>query len=263
MEQVIANLVVNARDAMPNGGTIMIETADVELDESYAAQHDGVAPGHYVMLAVTDSGTGMDAATRARLFDPFFTTKELGKGTGLGLSIVYGIVKQSGGNIEVYSEPGRGTSLKVYLPRCAEPAERPATPAPSPAPNGRAIVLLVDDDAQVSAAARRALERAGYVVLTASDGAEGLRVATEQDGRVDLLITDIVMPGMGGRELARQVSSVVPRIRVLYTSGYTAEAMNQQAILEAGDAFLGKPFTPDALLRRVSDVLRRDGASSR
>jgi PAS domain S-box-containing protein len=263
MEQVIANLVVNARDAMPNGGTIMIETADVELDESYAAQHDGVAPGHYVMLAVTDSGTGMDAATRARLFDPFFTTKELGKGTGLGLSIVYGIVKQSGGNIEVYSEPGRGTSLKVYLPRCAEPAERPATPAPSPAPNGRAIVLLVDDDAQVSAAARRALERAGYVVLTASDGAEGLRVATEQDGRVDLLITDIVMPGMGGRELARQVSSVVPGIRVLYTSGYTAEAMNQQAILEAGDAFLGKPFTPDALLRRVSDVLRRDGASSR
>ena len=259
MEQVIANLVVNARDAMPNGGTIMIETADVELDETYAAQHAGVSPGRYVMLAVTDSGTGMDAATRARVFDPFFTTKELGKGTGLGLSIVYGIVKQSGGNIEVYSESGRGTSFKVYLPRCADPVEDATVPAPLPAPNGRATVLLVDDDAQVSAAARRALERAGYTVLTASDGTQGLRIATEENGRVDLLITDMVMPGMGGRELARQVTSVRPEIRVLYMSGYTAQAMNQQAILEPGDAFLGKPFTPDALLRRVSDVLRSNG----
>jgi CheY-like chemotaxis protein len=190
------------------------------------------------------------------VFDPFFTTKELGKGTGLGLSIVYGIVKQSGGNIEVYSEPKRGTSFKVYLPRCADPVDDATADAPVPAPNGRATVLLVDDDAQVSAAARRALERAGYTVLTAADGAQGLRVATEQDGRVDLLITDMVMPGMGGRELARRVTSAWPDIRVLYTSGYTAQAMNQQAILEPGDAFLGKPFTPDALLRRVSDVLR-------
>ena len=259
MEQVIVNLVVNARDAMPNGGTIMIETADVELDASYAAQHEGVTPGRYVMLAVTDSGTGMDAATRARVFDPFFTTKAMGKGTGLGLSIVYGIVKQSGGNIEVYSEPGRGTSFKVYLPRCVDPVEDATPTAPSPLPNGRATVLLVDDDALVSAAARRALERAGYVVLTASDGAQGLRMVTEQNARVDLLITDMVMPGMGGRELARRVTRARPEIRVLYTSGYTAQAMNQQAILEAGDAFLGKPFTPDALLRRVSEVLRRDG----
>jgi PAS domain S-box-containing protein len=256
MEQVIANLVVNARDAMPNGGTIMLETADVELDASYAAHHEGVVPGHYVMLAVTDSGTGMDAATRARVFDPFFTTKELGKGTGLGLSIVYGIVKQSGGNIEVYSEPGRGTSFKVYLPRCTDSVEEEARPVSSPAPNGRATVLLVDDDGQVSAAARRALERAGYVVLTASDGAHGLRVATGHGGRIDLLITDLVMPGFGGRELARRVATVRPGMRVLYTSGYTAQAMNQQAILEAGDAFLGKPFTPDALLQRVSEVLR-------
>jgi CheY-like chemotaxis protein len=240
----------------------MIETADVELGEAYAAQHQGVSPGPYVMLAVTDSGIGMDAATRARVFDPFYTTKELGKGTGLGLSIVYGIVKQSGGHIEVYSEAGRGTSFKVYLPRCMDPVEDAAQPAPVPPPNGHATVLLVDDDAQVSAAARRALERAGYTVLAASDGAQGLRIATEQQGRVDLLVTDMVMPGMGGRELARQVTSVRPEVRVLFTSGYTAEAMNQQAILEPGDAFLGKPFTPDALLRRVSDVLRSNGAQA-
>ena len=262
MEQVITNLVVNARDAMPNGGTIMIETADVELDETYAAQHQGVSPGPYVMLAVTDSGVGMDAATRARVFDPFYTTKELGKGTGLGLSIVYGIVKQSGGHIEVYSEAGRGTSFKLYLPRCTDPVEDATQPAPVPPPNGRATVLLVDDDAQVSAAARRALERAGYTVLAASDGAQGLRIATEQHGRVDLLIIDMVMPGLSGRELARQVTSVLPEVRVLFTSGYTAEAMNQQAILEPGDAFLGKPFTPDALLRRVNDVLRSNGAQA-
>jgi CheY-like chemotaxis protein len=201
----------------------------------------------------------MDAATRARVFDPFFTTKALGKGTGLGLSIVYGIVKQSGGNVEVYSEPGRGTSFKVYLPRCTDAVEETARPAPLPVPNGHATVLLVDDDAQVSAAAQRALERAGYVVLTASDGTHGLRMATEHGSRVDLLITDLVMPGIGGRELARRVASLRPGMRVLYTSGYTAQAMNQQAILGVGDAFLGKPFTPDALLQRVSEVLRSDG----
>jgi signal transduction histidine kinase/ActR/RegA family two-component response regulator len=256
MEQVLVNLVVNARDAMPHGGTITIETADVELDESYASTHDSVTPGHYVVLVVTDNGSGMDAATRARVFDPFFTTKGPSKGTGLGLSTVYGIVKQSGGNIEVYSEPGQGTSFKVYLPRCLERLDAEAATRAVGSPNGKAKILLVDDDPHVSAAARRALERAGYMVLTASNGVEGLRVATDQNGALDLLITDLVMPEMGGRELARRVVAEQAGIRVLFTSGYTAQAMNQQAILQPGDAFLGKPFTPDALLRRVDEVMR-------
>jgi PAS domain S-box-containing protein len=255
MEQVLVNLVVNARDAMPAGGTITIETADVELDETYADSHDGVAPGRYVVLAVTDSGTGMDAATRARVFDPFFTTKGPGKGTGLGLSTVYGIVKQSGGNVEAYSEPGRGTSFKIYLPRCVERLDTETVARGVVTPNGRAKVLLVDDDPHVSAAARRALERAGYTVVSAGNGVEGIRAATDHKGPLDILITDLVMPEMGGRELARRIRDVRPGIRILYTSGYTAQAMNQQAVLEPGDAFLGKPFTPDALLRRVDEVL--------
>jgi PAS domain S-box-containing protein len=256
MEQVLVNLVVNARDAMPNGGSVVIETADVDLDASYVESHEGLAAGSYVMLAVTDSGTGMDAATRAQIFDPFFTTKGR-DGTGLGLSTVYGIVKQSGGNVEVYSEVGRGTSFKVYLPRSDERAERHTpTRATPPVPNGQATVLLVDDDPHVSAAARRALERAGYVVLSATNGREGLHVAETHRQQLDLLITDLVMPEMGGRELARRLAQVRPDVRVLYTSGYTAEAVNQQAVLELGDAFLGKPFSPDGLLRRVHEMLR-------
>jgi signal transduction histidine kinase/ActR/RegA family two-component response regulator len=256
MEQVLVNLVVNARDAMPNGGTIVIETADVDFDESYAESHEGVSGGAYVMLAVTDSGSGMDAATRAQIFDPFFTTKGR-DGTGLGLSTVYGIVKQSGGNIEVYSEIGRGTSFKVYLPRCDERAERlTPTRVPAPLPNGRATILLVDDDPHVSAAATRALERAGYVVFTASNGREALGALAGDARALDLLITDLVMPEMGGRELARRVAESRPDVRVLFTSGYTAEAVNQQAVLEMGDAFLGKPFSPDGLLRRVHQMLQ-------
>ena len=260
MEQVLVNLVVNARDAMPNGGTVTIETADVELDASYASSHDGVRPGSYVMLAVTDSGIGMDASTRARAFDPFFTTKPPGKGTGLGLSTVYGIVKQSGGSVEVYSEPARGTSVKVYLPRSDERADRhsPARGVPG-TPNVHATILLVDDDPHVAAASRRGLERAGYVVLSASNGREALEVAERHRGRIDLLVTDLVMPEMGGRELARRLVEVRPDIHLLFTSGYTAEAMNQQAILEPGDAFLGKPYSPDGLLRRVHEILRPSG----
>jgi len=208
------------------------------------------------VLAVTDNGLGMDAATRARVFDPFFTTKGPGKGTGLGLSTVYGIVKQSGGNVEVYSEPGQGTSFKVYLPRCVERVDLESAARGVTSPNGRAKVLLVDDDPHVSAAARRSLERAGYTVVSAANGVEGVRVAAGHDGPLDLLITDLVMPEMGGRELARRIIDARPGIRVLYTSGYTAQAMNQQAVLEPGDAFLGKPFTPDTLLRRVDEVLR-------
>jgi signal transduction histidine kinase/ActR/RegA family two-component response regulator len=256
VEQVLVNLVVNSRDAMPGGGSVVIETANVELDDAYAMMHEGVTPGSYVMLAVTDTGSGMDAATRARAFDPFFTTKEPGKGTGLGLSTVYGIVKQSGGSVEVYSEPARGTCIKVYLPRCeVAEAPRPATSNVTAAPNGRATVLLVDDDPHVAAAARRALERAGYMVLAASNGREGLRIAEIHGATLDLLVTDLVMPEMGGRDLARHIATLRPSVRVLFTSGYTAEAMNQQAVLEPGDAFLGKPFTPDGLLRSVHQVL--------
>jgi signal transduction histidine kinase/CheY-like chemotaxis protein len=256
MEQVVVNLVVNARDAMPNGGVITIETADVELDAAYASGRQGVTSGPYVMLAVSDSGIGMDATTQSQIFEPFFTTKGR-EGTGLGLSTVYGIVKQSGGNIEVYSEPGKGTSFKVYLPRCAERVERD-TPIRVAAvmPNGRATVLVVDDDPQVSAAAQRTLARSGYFVLAASNGREALAVAAAHSGALDLLITDLVMPEMGGRELARRLIEQRPGLAVLYTSGYTAEAMNQQAVLEEADSFLGKPFTPDTLLRRVHEVLR-------
>ena len=257
MEQVLVNLVVNARDAMPNGGTVTIETADVDLDETYASTHEGVRPGPYVMLAVTDSGIGMDAATRARAFDPFFTTKAPGKGTGLGLSTVYGIVKQSGGSVEVYSEPGRGTSVKVYLPRSEERASRLTPPRGLVGPpNVRATVLFVDDDPHVAVASRRALERAGYVVLAASNGREAMEIAAGHEGALDLLVTDLVMPEMGGRELARRLTEVRPNVGVLFTSGYTAEAMNQQAILEPSDAFLGKPYSPDGLLKRVHEILR-------
>jgi PAS domain S-box-containing protein len=259
VEQVIANLVLNARDAMPNGGSVVIETADVELDAAYASEHEGVSAGPYVMLAVSDSGVGMDAATRARAFDPFFTTKEPGRGTGLGLSTVYGIVKQSGGNIEVYSELGHGTAFKVYLPRCDERAEldTPARSLPA-VPNGQATLLVVDDDPQVLAATKRALQRAGYVVLSASNGREALDIARAHARPVDLIITDLVMPEMGGRELARHLAKEQPEARLLFTSGYTAEAMNQTAILEPGAVFLGKPFTPDGLLRTVYRILNPD-----
>ena len=237
-----------------------IETADVELGADYAADREGILAGPYVMLAVTDSGVGMDASTRARAFDPFFTTKEPGRGTGLGLSTVYGIVKQSGGSVEVYSEPGHGTAFKIYLPRCDERADA-ATPARGLAvvPNGQATLLIVDDDPQVLAASRRALQRAGYVVLSANNGREALAMARVHDKSIDLVITDLVMPEMGGRELARQLTAEQPDIRLLFTSGYTAEAMNQKAILEPSDAFLGKPFTPDGLLRAVHRILNPDG----
>jgi signal transduction histidine kinase/CheY-like chemotaxis protein len=257
IEQVLVNLAVNARDAMPAGGTLVIETADVELDAAYAATRDGVTPGRYVMLAVTDTGTGMDAATRARVFDPFFTTKAPGKGTGLGLSTVYGILKQSGGNVDLYSEPGRGSTFKVYLPRTDEGLDGHPTPVSSAVvtPRGQLTVLLVDDDAFVAATARRALERTGYRVLAAGNGRHALGVVEQHAGPIDVLVTDLVMPEMGGRELARSVVAARPTVRVLYTSGYTAEAMNQQAVLEPTDAFLGKPFTPDSLLRAVQALV--------
>jgi len=255
-EQVLVNLVVNARDAMADGGQLTIETSNVDLDASYTREHLGAVAGPYAMLAVTDTGTGMDATVRAHLFEPFFTTKEVGKGTGLGLATVYGIVKQSGGYISVYSEPGHGSSFKIYLPRVERPAETPAPPPPPPAPpRGPATVLVVEDDPAVLALSRRALEAAGYTVLAASDAPNALRIVERHGGAIHLLVTDVVMPGQSGRELAEQLAARRAGIRVLYMSGYPGDAVVQRGALPAGSAFLQKPFGPDTLARKVRDTL--------
>jgi len=255
IEQVIVNLAVNARDAMPDGGKLTIGTANVDLDESFAQAHLGSVPGSYAMLAVTDTGVGMDAAVRAHLFEPFFTTKEVGKGTGLGLATVYGIVKQSGGYISVYSEPGHGSSFKIYLPRIATPAEPPAAALKGgPAP-GSETVLVVEDEPAVLTLSRRALEAQGYVVLAASDADAALRVVERHGGMIHLLLTDVVMPGLSGHELADRLTAQRPGIRVLYMSGYPGDAVVQHGTLPIGSAFLQKPFSPDGLARKVRDVL--------
>src|SRR6266545_270846 len=256
LEQVIVNLVVNARDAMPDGGRLTIETANVDLDEAYVEQHLGAAAGAYAMLAVTDTGTGMDAVVRAHLFEPFFTTKEVGKGTGLGLATVYGIVKQSGGYISVYTEPGHGSSFKVYLPRTAPLPQATAPTASRPtAARGSETILIVEDEAAVLALSRRALEKQGYDVLAAANPADALRIVERHGGPIHLLLTDVVMPGMSGRELAEQLAARRAGIRVLYMSGYPGDAITQGGTLAAGSAFLSKPFAPDGLARKVRDVL--------
>jgi PAS domain S-box-containing protein len=255
IEQVIVNLAVNARDAMPDGGKLTVETANVDLDEAFAQAHLGSVPGSYALLAVTDTGAGMDATVRAHLFEPFFTTKEVGKGTGLGLATVYGIVKQSGGYISVYSEPGHGSSFKIYLPRIATPAEAPAGPQKGgPAP-GSETVLVVEDEPAVLTLSRRALEAQGYVVLAASDPLAALRVVERHGGTIHLLLTDVVMPGLSGRELADRLTAQRPGIRVLFMSGYPGDAVVQHGTLPSGSAFLQKPFSPDGLARKVRDVL--------
>ncbi len=256
IEQVLMNLVVNARDAMPEGGKLTIETSNAEIDEEYAARHVAVTPGPYVQVAVTDTGSGMDAQTRARLFEPFFTTKEKGKGTGLGLSTVYGIVKQSGGNIWVYSEPGRGTTFKIYLPRDASvtaPAVKP-TAVHRPA-TGTETILLVEDEEALRKVARRALVEAGYTVLAAANGDEAIRACVEHVGDIQLLLTDVVMPGMSGKTLAQSLSKTQPALKILYMSGYTDNAIVRHGVLDAGTHFLGKPFTAGELLRKVRDVM--------
>ncbi len=258
IEQVIMNLAVNARDAMPNGGRLMIETANVEMDASLS-RHVVMSAGKYVMLAVTDNGCGMDAQTQAHLFEPFFTTKEKGKGTGLGLATVYGIVKQSGGYIWVYSETGRGTTFKVYLPRIEQEA---VTPKTSEEVGGarwdrRATetVLLVEDEEGVRQLAREHLEATGYTVIEAADGHSALELARTHGGSIHALVTDIVMPGISGRELAERVGRIRPEIKVLYMSGYTDQAMVQHGVLDSGSVLLQKPFTMGALSAKLRELL--------
>jgi len=258
VEQVIVNLAVNARDAMPQGGRLTIETGNVELDEAYTRRHPGANPGRFVMVAVNDTGHGMDAATQARIFEPFFTTKEPGKGTGLGLATVFGIVKQSGGSIWVYSEPGHGTTFKVYLPRVDDATDQTAPTAEgSPLARASETILLVEDDDEVRALARETLEGSGYVVIPAASAAEALRVVGTRQQPIDLLVTDVVLPQVSGRGLADLLTPDHRDLRVLYISGYTDDAIVRHGVLEAGTAFLQKPFTPHTLLSKVRKVLDR------
>ncbi len=263
IEQVLLNLVVNARDAMPNGGKLILETANVYLDEAYASRHQTVQPGEHVYLGVSDTGAGISKENLPRIFEPFFTTKELGKGTGLGLSMVYGIIKQSGGSIWVYSEPARGTSFKIYLPRVNAPAETIATePSHRSATRGTETILLAEDDSQVRELASEALAASGYSVLVAETPEAAVEICREQNAPIHLLLTDVVMPGLGGRELAKQATSIRPDLRVLFMSGYTPQAILHHGELDANTFFLQKPFTPSQLAAKVREVLEHSLVSN-
>ncbi len=258
IDQVILNLAVNARDAMPSGGRLTIETSNVTLDEEYARLHGPLSPGEYVMLAISDNGLGMDSETQSHIFEPFFTTKGP-KGTGLGLSTVYGIVKQSGGYIWVYSEVGKGTTFKIYFPRIAERTEAPALVVPAdeaaPAEPGTETILLAEDEANLRYLARQFLEKQGYKVIEAADGAAAMQIAVAHEGVIHLLLTDVIMPGMNGRELAQRISEIRPQTRVLYMSGYTENVIGHDGTLDAGVQLLQKPFTLRDLKNKVREVL--------
>src|SRR5262245_46209475 len=264
IEQVLVNLAVNARDAMPVGGRLTIETANVDLDEGYAKNHIPLVPGRYVMFAVGDTGQGMDPATRARIFEPFFTTKEQGKGIGLGLATVYGIVKQNGGYIWVYSEVGHGTVFKVYLPPAETPSAAQGVTRGEDAGRkkyGWETVLLVEDEDAVRVLAREVLRRNGYVVLEARHGIDALRIAERHPDEIHLMITDLVMPHMSGSELAKRLSTARPGMKLLFMSGYTDHDVMHRD-LTPGATFVQKPFTPEVLARKVRHVLDMEPASS-
>jgi CheY-like chemotaxis protein/two-component sensor histidine kinase len=250
-EQVIVNLAVNAMDAMPNGGSLIVVTSNVRLDEDFARSHRDVVPGHYVLLTVTDTGIGMDAATISKIFEPFYTTKPAGRGTGLGLAIAYSVVKQAGGHIWVYSEPGQGTTFKIYLPRLAARG-RSVTPVSLTAvvPKGGTVLLVEDDDA-VRTSLRRTLERLGYTVLDAANGPAALAFIEENDVPIDAMLTDLMMPEMSGRELAERVKLRRPSVRILFMSGYTDDEVLRRQLVEEGQPFLQKPFTREQLVASI------------
>jgi signal transduction histidine kinase/CheY-like chemotaxis protein len=257
LDQVILNLVVNARDALSSGGMIELSTANVLLNDAYAAEHHGARPGRFVMISVRDTGVGIDRATLARIFEPYFTTKDRGRGTGLGLATVLGIVEQSGGHIDVASTVGEGTTFRVYLPRQADPratvaAETGVSQAPE---GGHETVLLAEDEEAVRRLAAMALERSGYRVIAAPDGQAALDMGAAHDGRIDLLLTDVIMPGLNGRELANRFATIHPETRVLFMSGYAGEALSAQGVLDSSVAFLAKPFVPAELARKVREIL--------
>jgi PAS domain S-box-containing protein len=262
MEQVIMNLAVNARDAMPNGGRLRIETSNVELDATYSITHPIVQAGRYILLAVSDSGMGMDAETQAHIFEPFFTTKQQGKGTGLGLATVYGVVKQSGGFIWVYSEIGKGTCFKIYLPRVDQPVDKTRSPLPfAETPRGTETVLLAEDEQNVREVAREFLESGGYKVIEARDGAEAIRLAAEHPGVIDLLVTDMVMPGMTGQHLAGRLQQQHRNLSVIYMSGYSEQAAVEAAEVNSSVRLLSKPFSRSAILQAAREVLAPDRKS--
>jgi CheY-like chemotaxis protein len=255
VDQLLANLVVNARDAMPGGGQIRLQTANHTVDESWNRRNPEAVPGDFVQLAVTDTGGGMDVETQAHLFEPFFTTKPVGQGTGLGLATVYGIIKQNGGFIDVRTERGRGTTFQLMLPRVAAAAMVVEPPVVRPSQQGTETILLVEDEAQVLGLGRRLLELHGYTVLTARHPDEALRVAATHAGPIHLLLTDVVMPSMNGRVLSRQMAGVKPGVKYLFMSGYPANAIAHQGLLEDGVRFLQKPFTVEELTHSVREAL--------